>query len=242
MGRILTVACEIPGGFGHYVNIDSKTSLLDADFVLFRPTLGISSWEYEQHYMGKPSLSDSSSFRVQEAINYWRTEIADCVKSGKTVFLIMGPLEEVYVNTGEQRYSGTGRNRLTTDIVQLVSNYDVLPVLKEMYESEGKQMVLHSCGHILKEYWLQFGNESKYHVYMEQSTQFRPLVLTRHGDRIVGAIVRSKSGGALVALPWVEFYRKEFVSEQLKDKKDVGRKQTWTVKARSWGTEVFSGA
>ena len=143
MKNILTVACEIPGGLGEYVEFDSRTSLLDADFVLFRPTLGPSGFGYTEFFQGKPSLSDTLSFQLQESITHWRRELSDFLNASKTVFMIMSDREEVYVNTGKEEYSGTGRNRQTTYIVRPLSNYDVLPFATNIIESKGTSMRLH---------------------------------------------------------------------------------------------------
>ncbi len=237
MKTILTVGCEIPGGIGEYVDFYSKTSLLDADFILFRPAFHLSDYHQREYYLGKPTLSETLSFGLQDAIGHWRKELADYLNAGKTVFLIMSRLEEVYVSTGEKKYSGTGRNRITTRIVQPVSNYDLLPVSRKIYESEGNQMILHSEGHILKEYWQLFGEESQYHAHIEKSNHFRPLVITRHGHRIVGAMFQHQNGGTLLALPWIDFDRQEFVSEE--DEDNVEKRETWTHKAIAWGQKYF---
>ena len=179
MKTILTVGCEIPGGLGEFVEFNSKTSLLDADFVLFRPTLGNSILSYRTLFQGKPSLSDTSSFQLQEAITHWRRELSDFLNAGKTVFMIMSDREEVYVGTGEKEYSGTGRNRQTTRIVRPLSNYDVLPFSTNIIKSKGASMKLHPGENFLKEYWREFGEASEYYVYIEQSDFFRPLIVMR---------------------------------------------------------------
>ena len=244
MKNILTVACEIPGGLGEYVEFNSRNSLLDADFVLFCPNIGNYGYSGED-YQGKPLLSDTSSFQLQESINHWRRELSDFLNAGKTVFMIMSDREEVYVSTGKKKYSGTGRNRQTTHIVRPLSNYDVLPFSTNIIESEGTSMRLHPGEDLLKEYWQQFGVKSEYHVHIEQSDFFRPLVVTRHGGRIVGSILRTKSGGALVALPWINFFRKEFISGKDEEEEDEDEyeeyedKPTWTPKAIKWGKKYF---
>ena len=249
MKTIFTVACEIPGGFGEYVDFNSKTSLLDADFVLFRPCLiyndsmemnndydRIFSPYFENSnrlktYQGKPCLSDDSSFKLREAINHWRRELTDFINAGRTVFMIMSSLEQVYVNTGEKEHSGTGRNRQTTEFVRPLFNYDLLPLSAKIVESKGTSIILSPGEPLLKEYWQQFGNETEYLVHIEDSEHFNPLVITRSGNRTVGAIFQSKSGGSLVALPWVAFNRQEFFTGE----HDSDGESTWTPKAMEWG-------
>ena len=147
MKTVFTVACEIPGGLGQYVEFGSRASLLDADFVLFEPDLGED--ESLKRYRGKPLLNDILSFRVQEDIEHWRRELNDVLMAGRTVFMLMKGREEVYVSTGDKRYSGTGRNRQTTNLVRLLSNYDVFPFPASIVESNGTSMVLCPGGRVL---------------------------------------------------------------------------------------------
>ena len=232
MKTIFTVACEIPGGFGEYIDFDSQASLLDADFVLFNPTLG--HYMNLETYKGKPALSDNSSFQLKEKVNHWNRELADVLNAGKTVFVMMSLLEEVYVNTGKKEHSGTGRNRHTTNIVALLSNYHSMPFSIEVIGSTGTSMILHPNENILREYWEQFGGVSEYRVRIEKSKLFRPLISTRYGSSAVGAIFRAKSGGALVALPWIDFYDQKFIDEEREDN-GGGEESTWTSEAIEWG-------
>lgn len=233
---VFTVACEIPGGVGQYVDIDSRTSLLDADFVLFTPTLGLSVLDYGDSFQGKPSLSDYTSFQIQDMVIHWGRELNEFLNAGKTVFLIMSDREDVYVRTGEKEHSGTGRNRQTKHIVRLLTNYEMFPFSKEVVKSKGTQMKLHPNGELLREYWQLFGSESEYLVRIDASKLLKPLLVTRSGNRTVGAVLRTEAGGALVALPWIDFDRKCFVSE--KDENEDS--QTWTPEALLWGKRYFN--
>ena len=232
---VLTVACEIPGGYGEYIDFDSKASLLDADFVLFCPHFAAYSLE---DYRGKPLLSDDRSVAIQNAVLHWRRELLDFLKAGKTVFLILSDLQEVFVSTGEKQYSGTGRNRQTTNIVKSLSNYDLVPFPLRVVESKGTSMTLSPYEHLLREYWQHFGVESQYRVHLEASEQFKPLVTTRNGGRVVGYIARAKGGGALIALPWIDFDREGTFSE---DYEDEGGETDykWTSEAIEWGKRYF---
>ena len=232
--RIMTVGCKIPGGFGEHVSINSQASLLDADIVLFHPTIDSFYWDHIRTYQGKPSLPEDSSFRVQKAVEHWRRELLDFLGAGRTVFVVLTDLREVYVDTGERQYSGTGRNRQTTTVVRPLSNYDLLPLSTKIVGSRGTSMVLTPGENILREYWRQFGSDSNYRVYLERSDAFRPLVVTSQGDRVVGGFLRTKSGGALVALPWIDFEGDEdFTEEYQNDQGDTRYK--WTHKALEWG-------
>ena len=232
--RIMTVGCEIPGGFGEHVSINSQASLLDADIVLFHPTMGTFFWDHHSTYQGKPSLPEDSSFRVQKAVEHWRRELLDFLRAGRTVFVVLTDLREVYVDTGERQYSGTGRNRQTTTVVRPLSNFDLLPLSTKIVGSRGTSMVLTPGENILREYWRQFGGDSNYRVYIERSDAIRPLVVTGQGDRVVGGFLRTKSGGTLVALPWIDFEGDEDFTEEYEDDEGDTRYK-WTHKALEWG-------
>ena len=237
--RVLTVACHIPGGFGDYVSFKSKASLLDADYVLFAPDLEEFITFDTSTYKGKPALTDDSSFQLQETLSHWRREIRDVMAAGKTVFVTLIAHQEVFVATGENTYSGTGRNRQITRMVSPVSNYDVLPVITDITESIGTSIILHPKSSLLKDYWQMFGDENEYRVYLKNSQLFEPLLTTRDGSRVVGGIFNDGSEGALVALPWVCLEKEEYITDEYED--DEGEiKYLWTPVAKSWGNRFLN--
>ena len=225
MKRILTVGCELPGGHGQHVRFDSKASLLDADFVLFSPEINHAIVYDSTEYQGKRALSDTASFRLKEALSHWKRELGAYLETGKVVFLILCDLDQVFASTGEKEYSGTGRNRQTTNFVNLAANYDCLPIKLKVIPSKGDAMTLVSQGTFLWEYWQQFRAESQYRVYLEEADPFEPFITTRSGGRVVGGIVRVRSGGALIALPWIDFERADFFTKS----------GNWTSAASEWG-------
>ena len=209
MTRVLTVACQIPGGYGEYVRFDSRTSLLDAEFVLFHPT-----FEGIRH---RSSLSKGESEDVWQAITHWKRELVAVLQAGNTVLVMLSDLESVDLNSRT-----------------VATNYDVFPSPVRLIESRGNSMVLARNARYLEDYWRQFGAESRYLVYFSQLNSFTPLIAARNSDRIVGAIWRIKGGGALLALPWLDFKRAEFFGDVHQD--EFGEvNYDWTPKAMDWG-------
>ena len=249
MKTIFTIACRIPGGFGEYVAFDSKASLLDADLILFSPAFRF--YFGQENYLGKSVLSDTESFELKDSIAHWRRELDTVLKAGKNVFMLMTAPKEVFVSTGKKEYSGTGRSRVETNYVSPQRNYDLLPFSIEVVESQGSSMVLYPGEKILKDYWRNFGDVSAYQVHIKGLDSLRPLVKTRHGDRIVGAILQSKSGGALVLLPWVDLYKEEFFAQGWDeryesvelgydfDDDDLDGDEEWTPTAKGWGKQFL---
>lgn len=249
MKTIYTIACNLPGGYGEHVGFNSKASLLDADQILFVPRFRYYD-NYETH-QGKQLLSNTSSFKLQDSIRHWRKEIGDVLKAGRNVFMIMSELQEVLVSTGETEFSGTGRDRVETRHVAPLRNYDVIPFQLQIFESRGRSMILHPREQILGNYWQNFGDVSAYQVYIGESKNVKRLVQTRYGGRTVGAILPTKSGGALVMLPWVDFDQDDFFAEvsfnedgaaEIPEDMDADEywEEEWTSKAKEWGRRYLS--
>lgn len=226
--KIISVEAELASNEVEYCKFDSDTSLLDWDIILFKPEIyGLAN--YSDHYQGKPSLYDSSSFRLKERSEHWRREIKDAVESGKTVIVFLTDLYEVFIDTGRREYSGTGRNQKTTRIVGEYNNYQCIPASINAVKTKGSAMRLAPRGaELISSYWKEFEESSRYKVVLS-GENIPTCITTKNGEKSVSAIYRSKnSNGALILLPDIEFYDDEFLEE-----KDEG--QVWTKAA-----EVFS--
>lgn len=215
--KIAAIGCAIPGNFAEVFQLESKASLLDFDIILFQPALGELGW-WNDYYQGKPSLPESRSARLQEAINHWKKQLAEAYRAGKLVIVLLSRLHEVYIDTGRREYSGTGRNRATTRIVDSRSNYDLLPVELPILPAEGEQMKLTGKSELLADYWRQFGEASRYNVLLEKDIG-EPLVVTRSGGKTAGAVIKdTASGGAIVLLPFIDLDDEAFSEEYTPEK------------------------
>ena len=221
--RIFTFGCQIPGTYGEFVEFDSRASLLDADIVLFYPTFRpyLHAWNPTKVYRGRPRLSAKASMHVEESIGHWKRELTGVLDAGKTVFVMLSDPETIYLD-----------NYISTVYVEPPSsarNYDILPLPMSVIESIGNSMALDPGESLLRDYWRQFGDDSQYRVYIEGTSSLRPLVTTHQGGRVVGAISRFEGGGALVALPWMDFRREGFLTES-------DNQLSWTSSAAQWGS------
>ena len=231
--RIASIECEIPGGLSEYFSIDSDQSLLDWDIILFSPTID-SLVDYTNTYQGKPSLSDSDSFQLRDRLEHWKREISDAVHNGKTVVIFLPNLYEVYIDTGERQYSGTGRNRQTTRIVTDCNNYKCLPFDLKPVNSKGTAMRLAKGSEVLSSYWSEFSGYSSYKVRIEGKVS-KSLVVTRTGDKTVGALIKMEdSTGTLLLLPHLNLDAEEFYKET----KDG--EMEWTKKGRQFGHRLLA--
>lgn len=225
--KILTVGLELAAAETTYASFRSKMSLLDWDIILFKPQISEFVEQYYDTYQGKPSLKDTASFQAKECCEHWRREIKQAVDAGKTVFVYLPPVYEVYADTGQRSYSGTGRNQRTTRHVALLTNYDAIPERVEPVVATGSSMKLAPKGaDVLGPYWSEFSARSTFQVVLG-SPDVPACILTRTGDKPVGAIFRSKtSSGTLLLLPDIDFYASNFL-----------KGETWTSAAKQ-----FSGA
>jgi hypothetical protein len=205
--RILTVGFELPCDDFEYVNFESDQSLLDADIVLYRPTRG--GYIGYDSYGGKPLLSEHASFRVDEKLKHWRSEIMSAVTAGKLVIVYLAKPDEFYRYTGRKEYSGTGRSRVTTNLVTPASTYDAIPILKSVVATSGTAIRPATSLGYLASYWAEFGPQSPYEAYIEGAFT-EVLLQTKSGGRVVGAAVRNGIG-TLLFLPPIELNEETFI-------------------------------
>ncbi len=210
---IVTINCKIPGSLSEYIRFESKASLWDWDIILFRPSItDYMSWD-EEYYQGKPLLNDNRSFQLKDAANHWSRELAEAFRAGKTIFVQLCPLREIYVDSGKREYSGSGKSRQTTRIVDLFNNYKTLPVDIKVTAAEGRAMQLTREGDFLVEYWKEFGHLSTYKVLLPEDLGI-PLCVTKTGSKPVAAMLENpEHGGHIILLPYLELMEEDFYEE-----------------------------
>lgn len=229
--KILTIGFELASDEVTHSKFDSDISLLDWDIILFKPVIneflhGVGT------YQGKPSLSDSWSFKLKERVEHWRREINSAVESGKTVIAFLSDLTEVCVDTGKREYSGTGRNRQTNRIVEIYNNYQAIPAKLCPIKTKGSEIKLaHKGAEAISSYWQEFSDISNYKVVLNVD-KVPSCLLTKHGDKSVGVIYRSKNSfGALILLPDIDFYPDKFFEEHDPIISQWGGKVEWSQEA-----------
>ena len=182
--RIFSVGFVFPSESVEEIPFNSDRSLLDADIVLFQPTLG--KYDTSTYYRGKPRLEEFSSFDVKRRIAHWRAELKAAVEAGRMVVIYLAKPQEVYLDTGDRSYSGTGRNRQTTVIVAPASSYDALPLAISVTATRGTAIVPARDLSYFAPYWKEFGEVSHYQVTVE-GTFDEVLLHTAVGRRVVAA-------------------------------------------------------
>ena len=158
--RIFTVGFDLPGEEFECIAFQSNQTLLDADIVLFEPTLGSVSEEYDLQRGGPrlfsggfPILTERSSFDAKKQVDHWRSEIIAAIRAGKLVIIYLNAPIERYRYTGERNYSGTGKSRVANPVVTSISSYDAVPNLKKATSKFGTTIRLEKDGSYLGQYW-----------------------------------------------------------------------------------------
>src|SRR5438105_14510756 len=216
--RIFVVGFDLPGDEFEYVAFNSDQSLLDADIVVYEPSLG--GYRGFEEYNGRNLLTQDGSVRIVENIRHWKSELAAATNAGKLVVVYLAKPEFCYRYTGDRQFSGTGRSRVTTNVVTDVSSYEAVPNISSVEAKSGQQTKLMPAASFLLPYWKDFGDLSPYETFVDGKFT-DVLVTTKTGDKTVSAWFRGK--GALLFLPPMRYDEKAFL------KYDKGeRSRVWT--------------
>lgn len=150
------------------------------------------------------------------------------------MFLLLNELQEVYVATGEKSYSGTGRSRQVTRAVTPYSNYKLIPSEIDVVNSQGTSMKLYDKENVLSVYWAELETYSEFRIIVS-GKEVRPLVVTKTGNKTVGAYLRYENApGALVLLPYLDFNGTNFTRERKGER-------FWTKEAIQTAQQFVSG-
>ena len=137
--------------------------------------------------------------RFESSIRHWSSEIIGAFNAGKTIIVLLVEREEFHIATGQKNYSGTGRNRSTTRIVEQEDNYSIIPyAFKDLKNSTGVKFQRVKNLRPIEAYWNTMEPHSQYCVTFE-AEKITPLLTTADGSRVVAGVVRSK--GNLVLIP-----------------------------------------
>jgi hypothetical protein len=233
--KILTIGMQLADDQTEFCDFDSDTSLLDWDIILFKPDITEYIIGRESTFEGKPCLSDDQSFKLSAQSEHWRREIKAAFEHGKLIVIFLNELTPLSIATGKKEFSGTGRNQKVTRIVTGYDNYQSIPLGLKPITSKGKEIKLSAKNsECISSYWHEFSSVSSYKVIVEG--EVTPCLLTKHGDKAVGTISKSKnSNGALLCLPDIDFYTESFFI----DEEDAENENDWTPEAKQFASRMI---
>jgi hypothetical protein len=223
--QIFSINYEIPGHSDLYKDFTSKSSLMDADIVVFSPE---DPGSYYEEYQGKPSYDESRSFQYKEDIQHWKKELLNCLQSGRTVFLFLGEKKYFFLKTGTKEYQA----KVTINHVDQHDNYEFLPVnIGKVITAKGTN-IEYTKNVLFSNFYKNFKSNLEYQVYLEDIASSTLLFTGKNKNKILGAMFKIGSGH-LVVLPNLSYDEKKFI----KYKTDKKGKETgsWTTEAIKFG-------
>ena len=226
--RIISIGFNIPGFSEDYHRYNSSQSLFDADIVVFESNF--SCYKVKSIYRGKKYFDENTSFLLKEHTERWCSEISTALKEGKTVFVFMGQYSEVFVHTGGEKFSGTGKNTRTTEIVSPYSNYEFLPIVIPALIPKKGFKITFGGNSLFAMFWSEFEKHIKYECYLDEEID-TPLFFTKTGKKPVGGLFRQGKGN-LVLLPPIRYSEEEFTEYNEEEDK------IWTKEAIGFGERL----
>jgi len=238
--QIMAIGVEIPGGEIETIPFNQHKSLADADIILFAPNLNLDMYSNKQlggYNKGLPSLTEHASFKLKEDNNFWKIELEEALKAGKTIFFILNRPTEYYIYSGNNKTSGTGKNQKVTNLVDKYNSYSVLPLLcGGFHTTNGKKVDFSQAISSIKQYWNNFNEYSNYQVIIKgfKGVQSIKQHSTNH---TVGGTCKFKNGHC-VFLPYLKLDMGKFI-EYVEN--EVGEKTPyWNESASNFNKKFIS--
>lgn len=231
--EIFTIGIDIPGAEFTYVPFHSRQSLLDADIIVFAPTLDYEIIYSNPEYQGLPNLSDSSSVQNRNSLKRWKKELLAAYDGGATIMILLRAPIEVIAATGETSYTGTGRSRTHIRHVGQINSYDSIPLTFSDYTiSSGKKVKFTKEGEFLRPLWNDIKEISRYEMYFSLE-KGKELIITNSGQKVVSKRLQGKSG-QIILFPYIDFEDDDF-SELDEDEQSW----IWTPPAIKYGKIIL---
>ena len=204
---VFSVNTVVPSQDIHKISYDSNQTLLDADVILFTPCKeALSS---SQVISGTPQLDREKSIKVEQQHDHWKNEIHAAATNGKLVIVFLEKPIRAVLTDARGYFRGE------------IGSYDILPTITGYSTITGTKMKSTNAASIIQTYWKEFSHISSYRVAIEG--RFSDILLeSEAGNRVVGAINRDKSGGAILYLPLVDFRTESLYRKGTKEWTEAG--------------------
>ncbi len=200
------------------ISFDSYNSLLDYDIVIIDLT-GISSeYDYdkdyngrERLYSGKKRLSNDDSFKFLSDFKRRKEEIKYLLALGKTLYIMLPVESSFYIYSGKNEYSGTGKNRQKTHLVNEVNVLDILPIKLNVTTGFGSKWA-HSTDSPYRILFEVKGMEYYYNAYFSSEDKGIPVAYIANTEKNISKVFPINDG-RLVVFPSI-FDEEDYSSEK----------------------------
>lgn len=229
MKDILSVGFNLPSNEDNFISLNSNNSLSDADIVIFSPNFDIANFSNSYRnstYRGKTSYELDASSNIKESARHWNLELKGFLESGKNLYIFLCPKHDFYLDTGQRRTSGTGRNQKVTNMVDLFNNYKFLPFELKINNAKGKKMVTQND--LIKPFFKAFEKELSFEAYIEPNEKYSELIKTKSLDKLLSVQFTELKGNVIV-LPFLETDNSEFYD----------KKENWNENGIKFGKKII---
>ncbi|MDE9364446.1 hypothetical protein PZ938_02405 [Luteipulveratus sp. YIM 133132] len=182
----------------------SDRSAFDFDLVVWDPHDGLDGYAWSGSYRGLRSLNENSSVAFNADIDRRRKEFREYVESGRNLVVISQPPQAAYYDTGERKYSGTGRNQSATRVVAHDVLQRAIPVKECGFEkARGTRVEIVGDGPIQR-LLRKYENRVDYAATMTNAPGI-PIAKVAGTSRVVSSLLLTQRGGVLLVLPFMDF-------------------------------------
>ena len=188
----------------------SDTSVFDYDAVIWDPAQSLRYYNRfnNQLYRGLPALGDDMSVALKADIARRRTEFNEFVTSGRILITVVRPPQVCYIDTGRSEYSGTGRNRVRTRIVESEDLWSTMPVADLSVSMASGNRITVQGDTPLAAFLRKHKSLIRYEAVLSWPIG-TPVTVVTGTKRVVGSYVRTKAGGLLALLPALDLLRSD---------------------------------
>lgn len=220
-------------------------SVFDYDIAIWDPAVSFNFYvehpsrslteSYNKHYRGLPSLSEYASVLIQADAARRRKEFTEFLAMGRTLVVMARPPQRCYIDTGERKYSGTGRNQKTTT---LVTGFDLLSALpgegNELVKSGGQRVAIEGDGPLSK----LLRDYKDFIRYTATISKPSGSIIARVPgvNRAISSVQHVATGGYFVLLPSFDFTARPVDEEtdEVDEDEDWDDSEDWLPEAPSF--------
>lgn len=228
--QIFTIGYTIPTFDKNHIDFYDGKSLMDADILLISPEVLSPRGDYGwiSFSAGGGCYNAPTSSEYEEKISHLKKEVTDFLQSGKNVFVILTKKESHLFSSGVS-HPRKGENLHST---YTKTNYDFLPInIGTLVSASGKNITF-SGNSMFSDFYDKFKQHLEYQLYLENTTGAQILFTGKDKTKVLGAILKVKSGN-LIVLPCINYNEKKFTEIKGKDKKEY-----WTKEATQFGKSL----
>ncbi|WP_150253122.1 hypothetical protein [Nocardiopsis deserti] len=181
----------------------SDLSVFDYDVVIWDPEASLNSYSlhvFNGYYRGHPSLDDHDSVQIQADVKRRRAEFVEFLNSGRTLVVITRPPQSCYVDSGNRSFSGTGKSRVTTRLLEPFNLLSAFPFDEAKFSrASGSRIEFDGSGPVV-DLLKKYKDKLAYCAFIKNPLG-APVARVAGTDRIVSSILRTEGDGYLILVP-----------------------------------------